>query len=913
MQHWSQLATRNWRAKSVRTAGALLAIALGVSAVVWVTCCFESVRQTVTAWAGEYIGRSHINIQSPAGKYANIPHRILPVLQQLELVEAVAPMLTQRLRAVAVSAEELREQPAVGRLANDRTPEVDFDGIDLQLESAVRPHALTGGRMLQPTDEFAAVVDEALLQDTDLQIGDYLLVWGSAQPDPVPFEIVGTFERPRIGRIQKPVALVKLNVLQRITVKQGMVTALDVVVRNPTEGRVREAAAQVRRATFNIAPNAKIRTSEWRMHQIDTAQRQQGFMLSLLSCVALLTALFIILSTLSIGMVERVAQLGLLRCVGATRLQMATLVFNEVIPLGLGGIALGIPLGLALVALTVRLVPEYVGSFAVDWSGLLLAVIAGLATAVAAAIFPALAAARISPMEATHSHGRRSPRWLIVATAALAIALLCVQAFGLVDQMQRAPDFIILATVAIALLYAAYALLSPLIVLVIGTPAVIAAASALRVQIRLLADQVGHAVWRSAGICCGLMVGLSLIVALVVFSESVTAGWQFPKQFPEAFVWSFDQLAPNLEADIAATPGVGAFTSANAINVHVEEKPLVLDKVYQSVTWFLGCDPDSFFDLLKIEFVEGSLEEARERLKMGGYVVITDDFARSRRKGMGDKVRVYVERWHDFEVAAIITSPALDIAANYFQLEAEATVVANGSVLGTSEDMRRIFGIHGTRLVLLNFDLPESAPPRDWPPPRNSPGGARLPASAYDPALPLGGRWRRAQEHETLRELCARVNAPQAYFGTARDLKERIDDRLREVTYLLTAVPAVALLVAAIGVANLMTANITSRAKQLAMMRAVGATRGLILRLVIGEAIVLGLLGSGLGLLLGIHLAQNIVIMTARMWGFEVPLALPWAYIAAAAALTVGLCVLAAVAPARRASRTNIVEALHVP
>jgi putative ABC transport system permease protein len=144
-----------------------------------------------------------------------------------------------------------------------------------------------------------------------------------------------------------------------------------------------------------------------------------------------------------------------------------------------------------------------------------------------------------------------------------------------------------------------------------------------------------------------------------------------------------------------------------------------------------------------------------------------------------------------------------------------------------------------------------------------------------------------------------------------RELKNAIDREINGMTTLLTAVPTMALIVAAIGVANLMTANVTSRIKQLAILRAVGATRGLVLRLVIGEALVLGLLGSGLGLALGLALARATTVMTERMYGMEIPFETPWGMVAAAAGLTIGLCVLAGILPARHASRTNVVDALH--
>jgi putative ABC transport system permease protein len=113
-------------------------------------------------------------------------------------------------------------------------------------------------------------------------------------------------------------------------------------------------------------------------------------------------------------------------------------------------------------------------------------------------------------------------------------------------------------------------------------------------------------------------------------------------------------------------------------------------------------------------------------------------------------------------------------------------------------------------------------------------------------------------------------------------------------------------------VANLMTANVTSRAKQLATMRAVGATRGLVLRLVLGEALVLGILGGGLGVGLGLHLARNIVRMTEVMWGYQLPFAAPWPFVISAVGLTIGLCIVAGIVPARHASRANVIEALRV-
>lgn len=945
MRHWSQLAIRNWRAKRVRTGGAILAIALGAAAVVWVTCCFESVRRTVMTWAGGYVGRSHVVIESPLGKYDNIPQELTARVAGVEGVAHVVPRLVQRLRGQPVKA--LPPGGSRGKLHwTDENPEIDFHGIDIDREPLVRDYVIARGRMLNREDRLACVLEEDFAAENGVGPGDGLLVWGGARKgdDPQEFEIVGTVKRRRIARFQKAMALMPLSVLQQINVKQGLLTAVDVVLHDGSIEGVRKAMPLIRAAVARRSRNANVTSTETRLEQIARAQDQQEFVLVLLSSVAMLTALFIILSTLSIGLIERIGQLGLMRCIGMTGMQLAILVLVEVLPLGLLGIGLGIPIGLGLTALTVWLVPDYVGTFSISWNGIRLAILAGFATICVAALLPALATLRVSPLEAAHPQARPARRWLLFLAAGGSVltlaawylvvegapaslhplvaplyhALHALTGFELsLHGVRRSPRFLDMAIVAVVLLYIGYALIAPLLVWMIGTPAVWLVSRLTHVRFRLLQDQVGHAAWRSAGICCGLMVGLSLIVGLVTFSESFTSGWKFPSKFPEAYIFSFEQMDPDPHTVVRKVEGVRDYTAANIVNVIVEEQPVFMKKVYLSVTWFLGVEPDSFLDLVRLEFKEGDADTAKALLNQGDHVLIAADFARARNKKVGDPVRVFLgegQKYHTFKVAGVIDSPALDIAAGYFQASSEAKVAAVGSVIGTRKDMARYFDVRGTNLILLNFDLPPTPQPAGWPPPRGSAeaAAAGLSDSAYDERLSLERRWDRQREEKVLRDIARGMGRPQAYSGTARELKDEIDAQLRTGTRILTAVPTVALLVAAVGVANLMTANVASRARQLAILRAVGATRGLVLRMVVGEGLVIGVLGSALGLALGLHMAWNTTVLTERMWGLQVAINLPWGYVAVAALLTIGLCVLAGILPARHASRTNVVDALHV-
>lgn len=916
MRHWSQLATRNWRVRSTRTLGAVAAIALGVGAVVWVTCCYESVRQTIVEWATRYVGESHISLESPLGKYDRFAQRVIDRITPLAEVELVAPQLVQRLRVRPVPRDQLSSRRAELETWVNDLPEIDLTGVDLSVEYRIRkwPEWLRAGRLLTPDDQNVCVIEQDFAAENNLQLGDAILVWGGARDTPYELTIVGTIERRRIGRLQKGMALVPLVTLQNMTVNFGMINTLDIVLKDGGPRNISRAASKIHAAARTVVPNINMRSAEARLRQIESAQSQQEVVLVLLSSVAMLTALFIILSTLSMGMIERIAQLGLLRCIGTTGRQLAALVMWEVMPLGLVGIALGIPIGLALAVLSVWIVPDYIGAFTISWNGILLAVGAGAATTFVAAALPALAALRVSPMEAARPRARRAGVLPLAGVSLLAASALAVQMYVMDYKVLRSPDFVQWASAAVSILYAVYALAAPMTVWLISVPAVVVMALLVGVRWRLLQDQVGHAVWRSAGICCGLMVGLSLIVGLAVFNESFRAGWQFPKQFPEAYIWSFEQLPPNAGAVAAKSAGVKSVTAANAMNVYVEEKPMFMEAVYKSVTWFLGVDPDSFFDLVKLEFIEGDEETARRLLNEGGHILVASDFARARNKHLGDKVKVTLgTKERHFRVAGVIDSPALDIAAGYFQAQSEMRVVAVGSVIGTNADLRKHFLVDGVKLLLINFDLAPAEAPADWPPPRDTIRGRRLSQSYYDERRPLAERWQRYREMNVLENIKTQLAAPEAFSGTARELKTEIDTELSRVTQLLTAVPAVALVVAALGVANLMTANVTSRSKQLAIMRAVGATRGQILRMVVGEALVLGMLGSAMGLALGLHLAWNTTRMTATMWGFQVPFQVPWQQVGLAVGLTVGLCVLAGLLPARRAARTNVIDALHVP
>ena len=128
---------------------------------------------------------------------------------------------------------------------------------------------------------------------------------------------------------------------------------------------------------------------------------------------------------------------------------------------------------------------------------------------------------------------------------------------------------------------------------------------------------------------------------------------------------------------------------------------------------------------------------------------------------------------------------------------------------------------------------------------------------------------------------------------------------------MVSIIPVIALIVAALGVANLITASVNARTRQIAVLRAVGALKSQIVRLILVEAITLGVIGCVVGIALGMHTAHSMNHITEQLVGVELVFAVPWGRVAGAAGLTLAIALLAGVIPARHAARNNIVGALE--
>ncbi len=929
MKHWWQVATRNWWSKPGRNLLSISSIALGVAVVVWVTCCYESVRRGVTDVVLQWIGRSHVVIESSAGVWGNFSDDVVDLTDDIGGIAAV----TTRTRDY-IKATHHADQPMI---------DIEMSGVEPDKESTFRTHNIEEGRFLEKGDRGVIVIERLLAKEFDLNLGDKVYLQDDVKPKPLQaFEIIGIADRRRASVNQAMMVWLPLTDAQGIIREEGIIKAIDIIAADPTVANIQEIARQLRdklkardaklEASESRKEELQVRTTAAQHKKLDAAKGLLRFIMMLLASVVLLTAFFIILSTMSMGVTERIAELGLMRCVGVTRGQVARVVLLQMLPLGLIGTAVGVPLGLWLQVITLDQVPQYLGEFAINRWGMTTAILGGIGASILGAAVPAISAFEVSPIEASRAGvGQATNRWLLLALGVGAVLIIGHFVMTAALPERGSGTFDVWSIAAIVLLYLGAAALTPVIIVLIARVVIAVVAAALALHRTLLGDEIIKAPIRAGAVCAALMVGLSMIVGLVVWGQSVKSGWEFPKEFPDALLYSYERKPL---ADVQAlrdTEGVAEFTVTDDFGFHYvkpsKNRLIRMLSGSDPLARFLAIDPVEGLGMVKLTFLEGNLRDAQEKLLAGGHILVTREFARARDKHVGDRVRIWVANEKDdvdaddkyvpgtFTIAGVIASPGLDIAVSFFQAGTYFQSYAVGSVIGTLDDVKKLFGREFGKLVLFNFDLPEESRTRIDSDSSQVVGSGVKEFEGNDTGRksfsmgrgPIPGD---GPEEQIVNAMLKRLGFPPKAFVTARELKLKIDSSINSVTLLLSAIPFVGLFIAALGLGNLMAANVASRTRDLAVLRAVGVTRWQVLRMVLGEALVLALIGSGMGLGLGLLLGNASNRMTSALSGFEPEFAIPWGLVGLGAAAATVLCMLATLIPALRASRSNIVAAL---
>lgn len=157
--------------------------------------------------------------------------------------------------------------------------------------------------------------------------------------------------------------------------------------------------------------------------------------------------------------------------------------------------------------------------------------------------------------------------------------------------------------------------------------------------------------------------------------------------------------------------------------------------------------------------------------------------------------------------------------------------------------------------------------------------------------------------HDTL---LARHGREDFTITPQQEMMDALSSVLDVLTFAVGALGGISLLVGGVGILTIMTISVTERTSEIGLLRALGAKRGQILSLFLGEAILLSSIGGMLGLTFGMGVAQLLNIAVPAL-----PVNTPWLFVVLAETIAVAIGVAAGVAPATRAARLDPVEALR--
>ena len=625
-----------------------------------------------------------------------------------------------------------------------------------------------------------------------------------------------------------------------------------------------------------LGTRAQVQTLNDGKHMISdvTAGLNIGFGVG--GAVALVVGLFLVYNILSVSVAERRHDIGILRSVGATRGQIAGLFVGEATGLGLFGSCLGLPLGWGLSWLAIKPAAALVSDLMVpidgariELSGWLVALAVGSGTAVAmlAALVPAYQAASEEPADAVRRVPRQRSLMLLGLQIGGALALMllgCLLSWFRQELPTRLGNVANFAAIGCLMLSGLFAM--PLLMSLVGRVVQPFFRHSFGLEGRLAADNLVRAPGRTGIVIAALAATCGLMVQTAGFlksSRDAIQDWVDEKIAADLFVSSGSSVtsggaALTMQEDMfekfKAMPGVDAVL---AVRFHrLDFKPEGKEK---RIVFLIAIDTQPFVRAAGDRPLARSLERFPQ-LRQRGKVCVSENFAALYNIKIGDHFRM-PGRSGELEVEVVGT--VVDYTWN------------RGTILMDRDWYREEFQDNQVNV----FDL----------------------------------FLRPGTDVTALRkEIMNKYGAAQALFAVTRpEVNQDVQETMNKVYALAYVQQMVVGMVALLGVVSALFISVLQRRRELGLLRAVGATRGQILRSVLAEAVLMGVIGAVIGFGIGVLLEWYVMdVMLLDESGFTFPMRIPWLEAGGVTAASVVLATLAGLWPAYQATRLRIPEAI---
>lgn len=673
--------------------------------------------------------------------------------------------------------------------------------------------------------------------------------------------------------------------------------------------------------------------------------------------MSLLAALFIIFTTLSMGVHERVRQFAVMRAVGLTRFQVACVIAAESLVLALIGWGGGLAAGYGLLTIVSSAKPDLFrnGASLGTWCVLLTGASA-FGGALIASIFPAWQATSVQPLEAMSP--RRSVRpsmKLSVATGVAGLFLIAVNPFLVfVMPIPDAVRYGIYEAVGCTSMALGFLLLSPLAI--VATELVIGPwiARLAGLEPRLLRSQLSSNLWRTLGTTVAMTIGLGLYVSMMVWGYSMLGPFKPGDWVPDMLVALQSGGLPDTEID--AVRHLEGVIPEQCIPLAVDQPRLAEDitgsQQGNSVTRqdnviMIGLDPQVAFGgskpLVGARFVEGTPEEAIAKLKQGRYCIVPDHFLAATGLKLGDRFGMVPPEAPDkpveYTIAGAVSLPGWHWMTKFSGLRRRSGRSA-AMVFANYDDVRRDFAIKQTNFFWMNVDqnfgmkhLDEvlnaeqerKSARQNEVTANQGPMATDLVVDAKRAAVvkigeamqPIADRYlgeRQPVNGQGTWAVGATMFGQSLRISTPDEVRTRIISRADGMIWAMCQLPLITLLVTSLGVVNTIMASVRARRWELGVLRALGVTRSATFRMILAEGLLIGVVACLVSLAFGVMAGwcgTGISQYVSFFGGMATPLVVPWSKLALGLSIALALCLAAALWPAISAGRAEPLKLLQ--
>lgn len=679
------------------------------------------------------------------------------------------------------------------------------------------------------------------------------------------FKVAGVLKPKPTDLSEQNAIVADIGLAQRVTGKLGKIDRIEVTI---PKGASLESSRSQLKALLPVS--VAIEEQGARTEENRRMLASFRWNLQVLSYIALVVGGFLIYNTISVSVVRRRSEIGIIRALGASRTMLLSGFLAEACVFGLLGGAIGLFLGRFMAIGAVQLVGSTIQSLYVSSqpapveftpSALLVGMFVGVAVSLLAAFAPALEASRVAPVEAM-ARGRqeywtrvRSKPVLLLAVALTILAIV----FSLLPPVGRRPVF---GFASALLLIAATCALIPSSVLALVNLVHRAIERLFGIEALLALRSLRASLGRTSVLIGALATAVAMMVSvgIMVGSFRDTVSLWMDNQLRADFYLRpagssaadrHSTMSSELMVKLKSLPGVATVDGFRAYSISYQGMPASLG----------GSDFGEITSHSDIRFVRGQGDtSAFDLLAKGDYVMVSEPFANKHHVRLHDSIPLS---------------------------------------LGGHQKAFKVLGIYYDYSTERGFVVMDRH---------------RLQRYLPDPAVSnIAVFLKPNADANQVRHAIDRAIAGRGVlvFTNSRLRREAlaIFDRTFTVTY---ALEAVAVFVAVMGMAGALLTLVIDRRREFGLLRFLGAASGQIRRVILFEAGLLGLLANGIGLALGAALSLILIfVINKQSFGWTIQFHLPVLLIFSALTGIYIATVVAGLYPARTAIRLNPIEVVH--